>query len=278
MRGHADEEFVQEAGEDEDHDAGEAAAEAAPDERGVDVPAHEVVDGLVPRAPVVAHRGAVPPVGVELAVAEAHELRERVERGLEDGEEAGEPDDEGDGGQFHDALEDGGDVHRLQLVERVAEHGRGVLRAGEPDEHAQAEGFGDAFGDEEPADGGGARVDGLVDEGGGPPVVGEVADGDVLRVGALGVDFREGGGGLGEEVGVPEVAVGEGVGAVLEPDDDGVDLADGADEGVVDVVVDGVGGDEEAEGRVDAVGPGYGVPGRLKGAGVRERVLCRGGI
>lgn len=83
---------------------------------------------------------------------------------------------------------------------------------------------------------------------------------------------------MGEEVGVAEVAVGEGVGAALEPDDDGVDLADGADEGVVDMVVDGVGGDEEAEGRVDAVGPGYGVPGCLEGAGVWERVFGRGGI
>ncbi len=36
-----------------------------------------------------------------------------------------------------------------------------------------------------------------------------------------------------------EVAVGEGVGADLEPDDDGMDLANGAEQGVVDVVVDG---------------------------------------
>lgn len=263
---------MQEAGQQKDHGARELAAEAPADERGIDVPSHEVVHGFVPRAPVSAHRRAVPPVGVELAVAEAHHLGQGVEHGLEDGEEAGEPDDEGDGGELHDALEDRGHVHGLQLVERVTQHGRGVLGAGEPDEHAEPEAFGRAFGDEEPADGGVAGVDGLVDEGGGPPVVGKVAYGDVERVGAPGINFGDGGRGLGKEVGVAEVPVGEGVGAVLEPDDDGVDLADGADEGVMDMVVDGVGSDEEAEGGVDAVSPGYGVPGRLEGTGYSERV------
>ncbi|KAI4136750.1 MAG: hypothetical protein L6R39_007631 [Caloplaca ligustica] len=75
-----------------------------------------------------------------------------------------------------------------------------------------------------------------------------------------------------------EVAVCEGVRAVFEPDDDGVDLADGADERVVDVVVDGVGGDEEAEGCVDAVGPGYGVPGCLESAGYLKGVWCGKGV
>lgn len=69
-----------------------------------------------------------------------------------------------------------------------------------------------------------------------------------------------------------EIAVREGVGAILEPDDDGVDLADDADEWVVDVVVDGEGGDEETEACVDAVGPGNGVPGCLEGAGCHQRV------
>lgn len=113
----------------------------------------------------------------------------------------------------------------------------------------------------------------MVDEGRGPPEVGEVADGDVAGVGALGVELWQGGGAVGVEVGVAEVAVGEGVGAVLEPDDDGVDLADGAEEGVVDVVVDCVSGDEKADGCVDAMGQGYGVPGCLEGAGWSDWVV-----
>lgn len=274
---HTHQYFVQEAREDKDHDAREAIAETAANEREINMPAHEMIDGFVPGAPVIAHRRAVPPVGVELAVAEAHDFRQGVEGGLEDREEAGQPDDEGDGGEFHEPLEDGGDVHRLKLVERIAEDGRGVLRAGEPDEHAEAEAFGDAFDDEEPADGGGSRVYRLVDEGGGPPEVGEVADGDVAGVGAMGVDLWEGGGCLGEEVGVAEIAIGEGVGADFEPDDDGVDLADGAEKGVVDVIVNGVGGDEEAKCGVDAVSPGYDVPGYLEGTGVLERVFDGGG-
>lgn len=61
-----------------------------------------------------------------------------------------------------------------------------------------------------------------------------------------------------------QVAVREGVGGGLEPDDDGVDFGEGADEGVVDVVVDDDGGDEEAEGGVEAVQPGDQLPGRVE--------------
>lgn len=43
-----------------------------------------------------------------------------------------------------------------------------------------------------------------------------------------------------------------------------MDFGEGADEGVVDVVVDDNGGDEEAEGRVEAVQPGYELPGRAE--------------
>lgn len=109
-------EFVQKAGEDEDHRAGEAAAEPPTDERRVDVPPHEMVDGFVPRAPVVAHRRTVPPIRVEFAVTKTHDFRQGVEDGLEDGEEAGEPDDEGDGGEFHQAFDDGGDVQGGHFV------------------------------------------------------------------------------------------------------------------------------------------------------------------
>lgn len=189
MRGHPDQQLMQQPREHKHHRAREPAAEAPAHERGVDVPPHEVIHGFVPRAPVVPHARAVPPLGVEFAVAEAHNLREGVQQALEDGEEAGEPDDEGDGGEFHEALGDGGDVHGGDFREGVVQQGRGVLGAGEPDEDAEAGAFGDAFGDKGPADGGGARVDGLVDQGGGPPEVGEVADGDVLGIWALGVEF-----------------------------------------------------------------------------------------
>lgn len=71
-----------------------------------------------------------------------------------------------------------------------------------------------------------------------------------------------------------EVAVGEGVRGGLEPDDDGVKLGQGADEGVVDVEVDDQGGDSQSEGNVESVKPGDDLP-----RGVEEftLVLCRAG-
>ena len=107
--------------------AGRLRAPAPADERGVDVPLHEVVDGFVPRAPVRAHARAVPPLGVKFAVAEAEDLGQGVEGGLEDGEEAGEPDDEADGGEFHEAFEDGGEVEGGHFEEGVVEEWCGVF-------------------------------------------------------------------------------------------------------------------------------------------------------
>lgn len=138
------------------------------------MPPHEMIHGLIPSAPVGAYGGGVPPVGVELAVAEAGDFCEGVEDGLEEGEEAGEPDYEGDGRELQEPLQDRGYVQGGHFREGFAEKGRRVLRGGEPDEDAEAEAFGEAFEDEGPADGGRAGVDGLVDEGGGPPEVGEV--------------------------------------------------------------------------------------------------------
>lgn len=68
---------------------------------------HELVDGFIPRAPVRADAIGVPPIAVEVAVTEAGDFGEGIEEGLEEREEAGEPDDEGDGGEFHEPLEDG---------------------------------------------------------------------------------------------------------------------------------------------------------------------------
>lgn len=89
MRGHTNQQFVQHAAKDKHRHTCRAGAPTAADERVVDVPSHEVVDGLVPGAPVRADGGRIPPFGVEFPIAEAHDLREAVERGLEDGEEAG---------------------------------------------------------------------------------------------------------------------------------------------------------------------------------------------
>lgn len=75
-----------------------------------------------------------------------------------------------------------------------------------------------------------------------------------------------------------KVAVGEGIRAVLQPNDNGVDLADCADQGVVNVIVDSVGGYEKAKGCVDAVCPGDGIPGCLEGAGKLEKIFRRGGV
>ena len=96
MRGNTDEEFVQHAAEDKDRHACRGGTPAAADKGAVDMSTHEVVDRLVPGAPIRAYGGGIPPFCIEFAVAEAHDLREAVERGLKCGEEAGQPDDEGD--------------------------------------------------------------------------------------------------------------------------------------------------------------------------------------
>ena len=97
MSRHSNEQLVQHAREEKGHDLGKYWRHAAGDQRSVDVALHEQKDGLVPRSPVVAKVAAVPPVVVELAVAEAHDLGEAVEGGLEESKEAGEPAEEADG-------------------------------------------------------------------------------------------------------------------------------------------------------------------------------------
>lgn len=135
---------------------------------------HELIDGFVPGSPVGAYAVAVPPVAVEIAVAETGDFGEGVEEGLEEGEETGEPYDEGDGAEFHEALQDGDYFQRGHFVQRVAKEGGGVLCACYPDEDAKPEDLGETLGDEGPADAWRARVDGLIDEGGRPPEVNEV--------------------------------------------------------------------------------------------------------
>lgn len=76
-----------------------------------------------------------------------------------------------------------------------------------------------------------------------------------MRVGALGVQLGQGveltPGRV--EIGMAQVAVGECVRGRLEPDDDGVDFGQGADQRVVDVVVDHPRVEGEGGGHVDGV-------------------------
>ena len=229
----------------------------------VDVPAEELVHGFVPGAPVGAEGLAVPPLVVKRPVRKPRHLGQGIEERLEERKEPSQPDDQRDGGQLEQPLQDRRVIQRSNLVERVAQDRRRILRAGEPDEDAEANDLADALGYKDPPDLVVARVRGLVDEGGGPPEVDEVVEGDVARVWAFLVDFREGVDFVldGVEVGVAEVAVREGVRSGLEPDDDGVQLGEGADERVVDVVVDDVGGEGEGCGDIDGVGDPDELPG-----------------
>lgn len=93
VRRDANEQLVQEAAEKKDARARRIRAPSPMHERGVNVSAHEAIHGLVPRAPIRAHARAVPPLCVELAVAEAHHLGKGVEEGLKDGKEECQPDD-----------------------------------------------------------------------------------------------------------------------------------------------------------------------------------------
>ena len=105
------------------------------------------------------------------------------------------------------------------------------MRGRYPHECIEAKYFSHTLCHEDPADGFGARVDGLVDQGWCPPEVAKIAEGDVPRIRTESVDigdfvfFAFG----GVEVGMSEVAVGESVGRGFEPNYYGVDFAQGAD-------------------------------------------------
>jgi hypothetical protein len=63
-----------------------------------------------------------------------------------------------------------------------------------------------------------------------------------------------------------EVAVGESVGASLEPNNDGVHFTDGANAWMVDVIVDNVGRNYKIERRIDSVAQGYDSPCEIEAA------------
>ena len=97
---------------------------------------HELIDRHVPGPPVRPYRRTVPPLAVKLPVAKAHHLRQSIETGLEHGEETCKPDNQRNGRELHHPLDDGRPVQDRNLVERVAENRRGILRRRKPDEHA----------------------------------------------------------------------------------------------------------------------------------------------
>ena len=204
---------------------------------------HEIRDRLVPGSPVRANTADVPPIAVELAVAEAHHFSQGVKCRLEKREESAEPAKDGDGGELHDALGNGREVERQDLVERVLEERRSVLGGGYPDDNAQTCELEQALEHEAPADLACARIDGLVYERWGPPEVAQVIEVDVLGIWAALVELRQRLGLLRVQVCVTKIAIREGVRSALEEDDDGVHLAHGTDAWVVDVVVDGRGRD-----------------------------------
>lgn len=225
---------MQHARDEEDHRARRVHVPASPDQRRVEVPPHEVSHREIPGAPVQADAAAVPPVPVELAVVESHELGQGVEVRVEEREEARQPDDEGDGRQLHQSLQQRCHVHRLDRVQRVAKHRGRVLRRRDPDEHAERGRFGQALRHESPANVRRAGVDGLIDERRRPPEIGEVCEGDVPWVGARRVDGRQFGRRRLRQQRMPQVTIGERIRADLKGENDGVHLTEGADEGMMD--------------------------------------------
>lgn len=75
---HADSEFVQRTREQKDENLRDNRRDTTATKWAVDVPAHEACDRLVPGHPVDANTGGIPPLGIELAVTEAHHLSQSV--------------------------------------------------------------------------------------------------------------------------------------------------------------------------------------------------------
>lgn len=216
---------MQDAGEEEDENLSERRRPSAANEGAVDVAAHEVGHGLVPCCPVCADATDVPPVSVELSIAKLHNLCKGIQRGLEEGEKAAEPAEDGDGRELHDALSNGGEIQGQNFVKRILEQRRGILGGRDPNDNAETCDLGQALEDKVPSNLVGARIDRLVYESWGPPEVAEILHVDVLGVRAGFVEFGQRVSLLWVQICVAEIAVGECVRGALEEDDDGVELA-----------------------------------------------------
>lgn len=60
-----------------------------PNQWRIDMPFHEMINGLIPGSPVGANTRTVPPLRIEFPVAKSHNFRQRIEHGLEDSKKAG---------------------------------------------------------------------------------------------------------------------------------------------------------------------------------------------
>ena len=100
----------------------------------------------------------------------------------------------------------------------------------EPDEYTETESFGEALGNKRPTNSRGTRINRLIDQGWGPPEIGQIAEGDVPWIRTCRVQFWNGGRVFRFQKSMAEVTVGKSVGTDLEPDDDSMDFGDGADE------------------------------------------------
>ena len=80
-----------------------------------------MINGLIPSPPIASNTGTIPPLAIELAVAKPHNLSQSVEYRLKDGEEAGEPDDQRNGGEFHQSFGDRCDIQYGELVQGVVQ-------------------------------------------------------------------------------------------------------------------------------------------------------------
>jgi hypothetical protein len=111
---------------------------------------------------------------------------------LEEGEETGQPDDQGYRRQFHDALRDRGQIQTRYLVQRIVEKGDSVLSGSKPNEDRKANYLEKALQDEHPTNVRGARVNGLVDERRSPPEISQIPNGDVLGIRAFLIQLWQG--------------------------------------------------------------------------------------
>lgn len=143
------------------------------------------------------------------------------------------------------------------MIEAVLQERRCVLSGCDPNYYAEEDDFGEPFEDEVPAHLVGSRVNGLVDKSWGPPVVEQVVESDVVWIRAGFVQIRERLLAVRSEIHVSEIAVREGIRAGLEPDDDGVQLADCANPRVVDGVVNDGGCNDEVERCINGVRESY---------------------
>jgi hypothetical protein len=268
MRRHAYQQLMQHPTHEEHSNARRKWMPSPAKHRRIDMPLEELIHRLIPRLPIRPQAIAVPPIIIEAPVREPRHLGQRIQKALEKRKEARQPDHETDGGELEQPLQDRRQVQRIDLVQTVPQHGRCVLRRSEPDEDAQAKRLSQALGDKDPADPLRARIYRLVDERRRPPEVDEVAHGDVLRVRTGRVQRRQGLQLAGDrmQVRMAQIAVGEGVARRLEPDYDGMQLGQGADEWVVDGEIDRERRNGEREGNVDGVRPGDDAPRCLEAA------------